>query len=173
MIAASGEGYPFPTNLDINSPLSGMAPPSQQDIMRTALAERWDQPRFDAAIDNHEAARDRPPSVEVATVDQRRLNNRRRTLAWRPPTGRRPRSLPSVARCSWVIIVRPRPRPGGSPRWRDHPPSRIGRPVLDRVDLDRLLAKQEARKIEIMYHRIPEEPAGSADIVDGRRRRIA
>jgi ectoine hydroxylase-related dioxygenase (phytanoyl-CoA dioxygenase family) len=64
VIAASGEGYPFPANLDIDSPLSGMAPPSQQDIMRTALAERWDQPRFDAAIDNHEAARDRPPSVE-------------------------------------------------------------------------------------------------------------
>jgi ectoine hydroxylase-related dioxygenase (phytanoyl-CoA dioxygenase family) len=57
VIAASGEGYPFPTDLDIDSPLSGMAPPSQQDIMRTALEERWDQARFVAAIDRYEAAR--------------------------------------------------------------------------------------------------------------------
>src|SRR5262249_8264652 len=34
VVAASAEGYPFPTNLDVDSPLSGMAPPSPQDILR-------------------------------------------------------------------------------------------------------------------------------------------
>ncbi len=51
VIAASGEGYPFPANLDLDSPLGGMAPPSQQDVMRRALAEGWDAARFDREID--------------------------------------------------------------------------------------------------------------------------
>ena len=34
--AACAEGYPFPANLDIDSPLSGMAPESQQGLMRRA-----------------------------------------------------------------------------------------------------------------------------------------
>ncbi len=40
VIAATGEGYPFPTDLDVDSPLSGLAPASQQDIMREALKQR-------------------------------------------------------------------------------------------------------------------------------------
>lgn len=50
VVAASAEGYPFPANLDIDSPLSGMAPPSQQDVMRQALVEGWDQEAFAQAI---------------------------------------------------------------------------------------------------------------------------
>lgn len=46
VVAATAEGYPFPANLDINSPLSSMAPPSQQDILRQALAENWTQTRL-------------------------------------------------------------------------------------------------------------------------------
>jgi hypothetical protein len=57
LIAATAEGYPFPCNLDIDSPLSGMAPPSQQDILRQALQERWDPARLDAAIDAYENRR--------------------------------------------------------------------------------------------------------------------
>lgn len=51
VVAATAEGYPFPANLDIDSPLSGMAPPSQQDLMRRALDEGWDADRFDAELD--------------------------------------------------------------------------------------------------------------------------
>jgi ectoine hydroxylase-related dioxygenase (phytanoyl-CoA dioxygenase family) len=40
-IAASAEGYSFPTNLDRDSPKGGMAPKSQQDLMRQALQENW------------------------------------------------------------------------------------------------------------------------------------
>ena len=50
VVAATAEGYPFPANLDIDSPLSGMAPPSQQDVMRRALAEDWTFDQLDAAI---------------------------------------------------------------------------------------------------------------------------
>ena len=50
VVAATAEGYPFPANLDIDSPLSGMAPPSQQDVMRQALAEDWTFDQLDAAI---------------------------------------------------------------------------------------------------------------------------
>lgn len=51
LIAATAEGYPFPCNLDIDSPLSGMAPPSQQDILRQALIEAWTADRLNAEID--------------------------------------------------------------------------------------------------------------------------
>ena len=57
LIAATAEGYPFPCNLDIDSPLSGMAPPSQQDILRQALKEGWDAGRLNAEIDAHTARR--------------------------------------------------------------------------------------------------------------------
>ena len=38
VIAASAEGYPFPTNLDSNPPIGGMAPKTQADFLRHALA---------------------------------------------------------------------------------------------------------------------------------------
>lgn len=50
VVAATAEGYPFPANLDIDSPLSGMAPPSQQDILRQAIAENWTQTRLKQQI---------------------------------------------------------------------------------------------------------------------------
>jgi ectoine hydroxylase-related dioxygenase (phytanoyl-CoA dioxygenase family) len=57
LIAATAEGYPFPCNLDIDSPLSGMAPPSQQDILRQALKEDWTAERLAAEIDGYMARR--------------------------------------------------------------------------------------------------------------------
>ena len=51
VVAASAEGYPFPANLDLDSPLSGMAPPSQQDVMRQAISEGWTARDFAVALD--------------------------------------------------------------------------------------------------------------------------
>ena len=51
VVAAAAEGYPFPANLDIDSPLSGMAPPSQQDVLREALAGNWPPDTLFAALD--------------------------------------------------------------------------------------------------------------------------
>ena len=41
VIASSAEGYPFPTNLDRDPPLGGLAPASQQVLFRQALNENW------------------------------------------------------------------------------------------------------------------------------------
>ncbi|ANJ10575.1 MULTISPECIES: phytanoyl-CoA dioxygenase family protein [Streptomyces] len=39
VVAASAEGYPFPTDLDRDPPVGGLAPPSQADLVRRALGE--------------------------------------------------------------------------------------------------------------------------------------
>lgn len=46
IIAACAEGYPFPANLDLDLPLSGMAPESQQDLMHRALSQGWSAQKF-------------------------------------------------------------------------------------------------------------------------------
>jgi hypothetical protein len=51
VIAATAEGYPFPTNLDSNPPLGGMAPKTQADYLRQALAEGQSEAAFFAVLD--------------------------------------------------------------------------------------------------------------------------
>ena len=46
VVAACAEGYPFPTNLDIDAPMDAMAPESQQELMHRALASGWSADRF-------------------------------------------------------------------------------------------------------------------------------
>lgn len=49
-IKSIGDGYAFPTNLDRRPPQSsGMAPESEQDLLRRALQEGWDEKRTIAA----------------------------------------------------------------------------------------------------------------------------
>lgn len=50
VVAACAEGYPFPSNLDLDSPLSGMAPESQQGLMRRALECDWSSTEFEKAL---------------------------------------------------------------------------------------------------------------------------
>ena len=59
VVAACAEGYAFPTNLDRDPPLGGLAPASPQDLMRQALRERWQKADFDAAV--HAQAQRRVP----------------------------------------------------------------------------------------------------------------
>ncbi len=40
-IAASAEGYAFPTNLDRDQPVDGLAPPTQAEIVARAVTEGW------------------------------------------------------------------------------------------------------------------------------------
>jgi ectoine hydroxylase-related dioxygenase (phytanoyl-CoA dioxygenase family) len=49
-VAAVAEGYPFPTNLDRDPPLDGLAPHSQADLLRTGLARGWPPDRLAAAL---------------------------------------------------------------------------------------------------------------------------
>ncbi|HTT13253.1 MAG TPA: phytanoyl-CoA dioxygenase family protein [Burkholderiaceae bacterium] len=49
-IGCCAEGYAFPTDLDLDPPLGGLAPESQQALMRRALAELWSVERFEQAL---------------------------------------------------------------------------------------------------------------------------
>ncbi|WP_329535496.1 phytanoyl-CoA dioxygenase family protein [Streptomyces sp. NBC_01450] len=46
VIAATAEGYPFPTDLDLDPPVDGLAPPSQADTVWQAVTEDWDPERL-------------------------------------------------------------------------------------------------------------------------------
>jgi ectoine hydroxylase-related dioxygenase (phytanoyl-CoA dioxygenase family) len=46
VIATTAEGYPFPTDLDLDPPVDGLAPPSQADTVWQAVAEDWDPERL-------------------------------------------------------------------------------------------------------------------------------
>jgi ectoine hydroxylase-related dioxygenase (phytanoyl-CoA dioxygenase family) len=41
VLAASAEGYAFPTNLDRDQPIGGLAPETQAELVWRALSERW------------------------------------------------------------------------------------------------------------------------------------
>jgi ectoine hydroxylase-related dioxygenase (phytanoyl-CoA dioxygenase family) len=56
-VAASAEGYPFPTNLDRDQPVGGLTPLSQAELVHRALAQDWEPATLDAAIDEHAARR--------------------------------------------------------------------------------------------------------------------
>jgi ectoine hydroxylase-related dioxygenase (phytanoyl-CoA dioxygenase family) len=49
-IAATAEGYPFPTNLDRDQPIGGLTPMSQADILHQALAEGWTPQQVEDAM---------------------------------------------------------------------------------------------------------------------------
>ncbi|MGW0827243.1 phytanoyl-CoA dioxygenase family protein [Streptomyces sp. NPDC002845] len=41
VVAACAEGYPFPTDLDLDPPVGGLAPPTQADTVWRAVSEEW------------------------------------------------------------------------------------------------------------------------------------
>ena len=49
-VAACAEGYSFPTNLDRDPPIGGLAPKTQQALMKQALAEDWAPEAFEDAL---------------------------------------------------------------------------------------------------------------------------
>ena len=61
-LAACAEGYPFPSNLDRDPPIGGLAPRSQQDLLRQALEENWPEARLATALMDHASRR----SLETA-----------------------------------------------------------------------------------------------------------
>ncbi|BAN26842.1 phytanoyl-CoA dioxygenase family protein [Caballeronia insecticola] len=53
VIASCAEGYAFPANLDRDPPLGGLAPKSQQALLRQALEENWPGETFIRALQDH------------------------------------------------------------------------------------------------------------------------
>jgi ectoine hydroxylase-related dioxygenase (phytanoyl-CoA dioxygenase family) len=50
VVASAAEGYAFPTDLDRDPPVDGLAPPSQADVVHRALAQRWTPEQLDIAL---------------------------------------------------------------------------------------------------------------------------
>jgi ectoine hydroxylase-related dioxygenase (phytanoyl-CoA dioxygenase family) len=50
-VAACAEGYSFPTNLDRDPPIGGLAPETQAQLMLKALAEKWPANAFNDALE--------------------------------------------------------------------------------------------------------------------------
>jgi len=50
VIAATAEGYPFPTNLDRNPPIGGLAPRTMAEYLARAVREGWTEMQLDSAL---------------------------------------------------------------------------------------------------------------------------
>jgi len=57
VVASCAEGYSFPTDLDRDPPVGGLAPESQQGLMHRALDENWEPARFTLALNDHAVRR--------------------------------------------------------------------------------------------------------------------
>ncbi|MGK5110737.1 MULTISPECIES: phytanoyl-CoA dioxygenase family protein [unclassified Geodermatophilus] len=53
VVAAAAEGYAFPTNLDRDQPIGGLAPESQAELVLRALQARWTPDALDAELTAH------------------------------------------------------------------------------------------------------------------------
>jgi ectoine hydroxylase-related dioxygenase (phytanoyl-CoA dioxygenase family) len=60
-IAACAEGYSFPTNLDLDQPVDGLAPPTQAEILGRAVEEGWSQRRLKTELAGWSARRQSSP----------------------------------------------------------------------------------------------------------------
>jgi ectoine hydroxylase-related dioxygenase (phytanoyl-CoA dioxygenase family) len=51
VVATSAEGYPFPTNLDLDQPVGSLVPQSQADLVAEALADGWGVEKLAEVLD--------------------------------------------------------------------------------------------------------------------------
>ena len=51
VIASCAEGYSFPTNLDLDQPINGLAPMTQAEILGEAVAQCWSQQRLETELE--------------------------------------------------------------------------------------------------------------------------
>ena len=56
-VAATAEGYAFPTDLDADPPVDGLAPPSPADVLLRAVRERWSASQLDEVLAGQTARR--------------------------------------------------------------------------------------------------------------------
>ena len=56
-LAAAAEGYPFPTNLDLDQPVGGLTPASQAEIVRDALSADASPAELGALLDAYAGRR--------------------------------------------------------------------------------------------------------------------
>ena len=66
-IAACAEGYSFPTNLDLDQPIEGLAPMTQAEILGQAVAQGWSQQRLEMELGAWSARRQSQPAQSQPT----------------------------------------------------------------------------------------------------------
>ncbi len=57
VVASAAEGYPFPTNLDLDQPVGSLTPQSQAELVGQALTEDWSPEALADALHGHAARR--------------------------------------------------------------------------------------------------------------------
>ncbi|WP_432494794.1 phytanoyl-CoA dioxygenase family protein [Kineococcus auxinigenes] len=57
VVAVAAEAYAFPTNLDRDQPIGGLAPQTQAELLWQAVEEGWEQDRLDDQLAAHEERR--------------------------------------------------------------------------------------------------------------------
>jgi ectoine hydroxylase-related dioxygenase (phytanoyl-CoA dioxygenase family) len=57
VVAAAAEGYPFPTNLDLDQPVDALVPQTEADLLHRALAEDWATELLVSELDARQARR--------------------------------------------------------------------------------------------------------------------
>jgi ectoine hydroxylase-related dioxygenase (phytanoyl-CoA dioxygenase family) len=57
VVAAAAEGYAFPTDLDHDQPIGGLAPQTQAELVHQALREEWDTSQFTKALRDQQQRR--------------------------------------------------------------------------------------------------------------------
>jgi ectoine hydroxylase-related dioxygenase (phytanoyl-CoA dioxygenase family) len=66
-LTCAADGYPFPTNLDLDANVNGLTPLAQTDLLQRALREDWDSARVDEALDAY-ALRHRTDEILLSYV---------------------------------------------------------------------------------------------------------
>ena len=69
-IAACAEGYAFPTNLDLDQPIDGLAPMTQAEILGRAVADGWSQQKLEAELAAWSARRQTQPPPSQPSQSQ-------------------------------------------------------------------------------------------------------
>ncbi len=64
VVAASAEGYSFPTNLDSDPPVNGMAPQTQNELVHASLGKELPAEQFDAQLTDHANRRLSVPALQ-------------------------------------------------------------------------------------------------------------
>jgi ectoine hydroxylase-related dioxygenase (phytanoyl-CoA dioxygenase family) len=90
-IAACAEGYAFPTNLDLDQPIDGLAPMTQAEILGQAVADGWPPRRLEAELGAWSARRQSQPPQAQPSPGQPPHGQ---PIQGRPPQGRPPQGQP-------------------------------------------------------------------------------
>jgi ectoine hydroxylase-related dioxygenase (phytanoyl-CoA dioxygenase family) len=113
VIAACAEGYAFPTNLDLDQPIGGLAPMTQAEILGQAVAGGWSQERLGAELSAWSARRQSQPPPGQPAQSQ--------PPQGQPPQGQPPQRQPPQGQPPQGQPPRGQPPRGQPPRGRAAP----------------------------------------------------